>query len=275
MLKKGGLLFFFFLLFMVITACTSLSAPQAGNRGSSGGSAETTGAFFLSVPAQNGLVFIGVAGRRSSSKETLQFALEDAARRVAAFYSVTGEYAVTNNIGSGAFDYIHNTHAAVVYDREGALQYVDSLQYNADTDTIETDNAFFIRTVYPSALPVPVRYRPTYSGANKKPSWIDNLPLEIEGYEVVVGFSGRHASMATTCTNSFNNAILSVIRNINSAVRSSTLLYHDTGSLFGYKTSNDNQIYSYGTLTGFYVLDTWIDPKEKTVWTLAIAQKSE
>jgi len=227
------------------------------------------------MPERDGLVFIGVSGKMSNPKDTLQFALEDAARQIAVFHRVSGEYMTINNVGSGAFDYTHNTYTSLQYDEAGAYQYVDSLQYDADVDTLEIENAFFVRTTYTSALSSPVRFRPKYSGDNKKPDWVDDPPFEIDGYEVGVGFAGRHSSLATTYRNSFNNAVFAIIRSVNTASHSSDLLYQTTTSLFGYKTSNDNTIYSYGTLTGFYVLDTWVDPREKTVWTLAIAKKSQ
>ena len=229
--------------------------------------------FFYSYPGEGGLIFIGAAGRRSNPNETLRLALEDAGRRVALFNQVSGEYAMENYVGSGAFDYIYNTHTVLYYNEESALQYVDSLQYDADTDTVLIDNTFFIRTVYTSALSFPVNFRPTYSGENKKPDWIDNPPLAIDGYEVGIGFSARYASVADTYNNSRNNAIFAIIRNVNSTSQGSDLLYQNTGNLFGYKTSNENIVYSFGTLNGFYVLDTWFDPVNKTVWTLAIANK--
>jgi len=230
--------------------------------------------FFSSFPSEGGLVFIGTAGKRSNPNETLQFAIENAAQRVAVFYNVSGEYAVENNIGSGAFDYLYNTSAQLFTNKEQSKQYVDALQYNSDTDSIEIENTFFIRTVYYSPLPNPVNFNPKYSGVGRRPDWIDNPPNEIDGYEVGIGFSGRYSSIADTFTNSWYNAVFSIIIKINSSSHSSNLLYQNTGSLFGYKISNDNSVYSYGTLSCFYVIDTWIDPKTKSVWTLAIAKKS-
>jgi hypothetical protein len=227
------------------------------------------------MPAGNGLVFIGTAGKRSNPKDTLQFALEDAAKRVAAYNRVYGEYVLLNNVGSGLLDYVYDTYQFLAYDVEGSKQYVDTLQYNADIDTIEMENALFIRTTYPAALSVPVSYRPTYSAADQKPDWVDTPPAGIAGYEVGVGYSGRYSSFADTCTNSFHNAAFAIIRNVNSTFRSNNFLYRNTGSLFGIKTTSDNITYSYGILNGFYVLDMWIDPKDKSVWTLAIAKKSE
>jgi hypothetical protein len=252
-------------LLLFIAACASEPASQEDVPD------KIVSSFFLSSHNVNGLVFIGVAGRRSDPKETLQLALEDAARRIAIFYNVTGEYAVQINIGSGLFDYAQNTYTALHYDREGAAQYVDAFQFNTETDTMETENAFFIRATYPVTLSVPVFYRPVYD-RNGKPDWVEKPPLKIKGYEVAVGYSGRYSSMADTCTNSYNNAIFAIIRNINTTAQSSDSYYQDT-SLFGYWTSSNNITYSFGTLTGFYVLDMWIDPQTKAVSTLVIAEK--
>jgi hypothetical protein len=225
------------------------------------------------MPAENGLVFIGVAAKRSNPNETLQLALEDAARRISAYHRVYGEYALMNNTGSGAFDYAHDTHMFLSYEVGELKQYVDVLKYNARTDILEMDNTVIVRTTYPAALPAPVKYRPTYSATDQKPGWVDSPPLEIAGYEVGVGYSGRYSSLADTCTNSFHNAVFAIIRNINSASQSNNFQYQNTGSLFGYKTASDNITYSYGMLAHFFILDMWIDPKDKSVWTLAIARK--
>jgi hypothetical protein len=268
MLKRIGLSSSFSLL-LLIMACGGGPVPREA------APATDTRDFFFSMPSGAGLIFIGVTGKRSSPKETIQYALEDAARRVSAFHGISGEYAVQNDIGSGALDYTFNTYTKVNYDIEGSTQYVDALKYNADTDAIEMENTFFIRTTYPAALSVPIMYRPTYSGKDNKPDWVANPPFEIPGYEMGVGYSGRHSSMANTCTNSFHNAVFAIIRNVNTATRSSGTVYNSTGSLFGYKIANDNITYSYGTLAAFYVLDMWINPKDKSVWTLAIAKKPE
>ncbi|MDR0503933.1 MAG: hypothetical protein LBH16_11500 [Treponema sp.] len=229
--------------------------------------------FFLSTPESGGLVFIGAASKRSNPSETIQLALEDAASRIVMYMQVSGEYAIELNVGSGAFDYTHNTYTSLRFDTNSAAQFVNSLQFDSDKDAIEIDNVLFIRTVYPLSLPVPVNYKPKYSGNNKKPDWVDNPPNEIDGYEVCVGFSGRYSSLADTYKNSRNNAIFGIIRSINAQSRSTDLLYQNSANLFGYKTSNDNMTYSYGTLNSFYVLDTWFDMSNRTVWTLAIAKK--
>jgi hypothetical protein len=267
-LKKNNLLYLLLCLFAFST-CSAfpsiLPAPLVNDSHVS---------FFSSFPSDGGLVFIGTAKKRSNPDETLQLAIEDAALRVAVFHHVSGEYVVENNIGSGAFDYTYNTVTRLFTAKDQSKQYVDILQYNAGTDSIELDNSLFIRAIYKSSLPNPVSFRPKYIGTDRKPDWIDNPPNEIEGYEVGVGFSNRYSSITDTFTNSWYNAVFAIIRNINTSARSSDLLYQNTGSLFGYKTSNDNMLYSFGALNCFYALDTWIDPKTKSVWTLAIAKKA-
>jgi hypothetical protein len=267
MLKKIGPLFF---LFMLIAACAGKPAVSDG--------ALIDPSFLFSAPRDGELVFLGVAGKRSSSKETLKYALEDAARRVVLFNQVAGEYAVESSIGSGAFDYYNNTQTALYYNEGDVAKYVDSLKYDAGkkSDTIEIEKTVFIRTTYPSTLPFPVNYRPTYSVKDKKPSWVDNPNVEIPGYDVGIGYSWRYSSQFKTWINSYNNAVFSIIRNINSSSSSRFGFYQTTGSVFGSNTyTSDSITFSYGTLYGFYVLDAWMDPETKAVWTLAIARKAQ
>jgi len=234
--------------------------------------------FLFSAPKEGELVFLGVAGKRSSRKETLKYALEDAARRVVFFNQVSGEYVVESSIGSGIFSYSNNTITTLYYNEEAVAAYVDSLKYDAEnkSDTIQVEKTVFIRTTYPSTLPFPVTYRPTYSVKDKKPSWVDNPNVVIPGYEVGIGYSWRYSSQFKTWINSYNNAVFSIIRNINYSTRSEVELYQNTGSLFGnQKSTSKNASYSYGTLYGFYILDAWMDPETKAVWTLAIARKAQ
>ncbi len=200
---------------LFVLSCKNTPPPAAGIDVP----AEVPPSFFLSLPDENGLVFIGSVGRRSNPKDTLRLALEDAARQAAVFHKVSGEFTMVNNIGSGAFDYVNDTSVSLDYDIEGAKQYVDSLHFNADSDTLETENTFFIRTIYRSALPYPLSYRPVHE-ADKKPDWVDNPPIEIKGYEVGVGYSGRYSSLSDTYKNSSRNAIFDIIRRINTTSES-------------------------------------------------------
>ena len=267
MLKKLGMLFSWLILFM---ACASGPFVSDGTISPS---------FLFTAPREGELVFLGVAGKRSSHKETLKYALEDAARRVAIFNRVSGEYEVESSMGAGIFGISNNPpRTDLDYDKDNVEVYVDRLNYNAEnkSDTIEVDKTVFIRTTYPGALPFPINYRPTYSLKDKKPSWVDNPNVVIQGYEVGIGYSWRQSSPYRTWINSYNNAVFSIIKNINFYVRSEFVIYQNTGDLFGNTNStNKNTTYSSGTLYGFYILDAWMDPATKAVWTLAIARKAQ
>jgi hypothetical protein len=57
---------------------------------------------------------------------------------------------------------------------------------------------------------------------------------------------------------------------MSSQVSAGVVNYQGAGS-FDYRSANDTTISARGKLKGFYVLDTWIDPSNMSVWTLAIA----
>jgi hypothetical protein len=228
----------------------------------------------LCAPSENGLVFIGIAGKRSNPKETVQIALENAAKRVAVFHQVSGEYVSVNSIGSGAFDYSSVTGKELYYDEEGSKQYIDALEYDAETDTMEMGNALFIRATYRSAPPVPVTFRPVYSGKDKRPDWVDNASLQFDGYEVGIGYAGRRSAMADTFSVSYENAIFAIIKNIDARIIRTDVI-QQSSRLLGYASLSEDVIYAQGSLVHFYVLDAWLDPANNSVWTLAIAKKSK
>jgi len=253
-------------------ACAS-DPNTSGN--SSNASADPS--FLLSTPTGNGLVFWGVAGKRTSRKETLKYALEDAARRVSIFNMVTAEFVYANRDDSTLLGNNQWIHAALEYDKEGAERYIDILKFDPDkkSDIIEVGNAVIIRTVYPGSLSSPVFYLPTYNGIEKKPNWVNAPPVSIGGYNVGIGYSDRYSSTAETWKKSFDDAIFSLVRGIDASSRSEETSIINTSSMFGYSRTTEDFTYSIRTLAEFYVLDVWMDPKTKAVWTLAIARKAQ
>jgi hypothetical protein len=266
-LKKIGSL-----LFILLMACAS--DPNTSGNSSS---ASIDPSFLLSVPTGNGLVFLGVAGKRSSRKETLEYALEDAARRVSIFNGVTAEYIYADRNDSTLLGNNQWIHAALEYDREGAEQYIEILKFDPDkrSDILEIENAVIIRTLYPVSLSNPIFYVPTYNGKEKRPNWVDAPPASIGGYNVGVGYSGRYSSTAETWKKSFDEAIFSLVRSLDASSKSEESNIINTSSMFGYSRITEDFTYSLRALAEFYVLDAWMDPQTKAVWTLAIARKAQ
>jgi len=233
--------------------------------------------FLLSTPNGNELVFLGVAGKRSSRKETLKYALEDAARRVSIFNRVRAEFVYANRNDSTLMGNNQWTHAALEYDKERAERYIETLNFDPDkkSDIIEVENAVIIRTTYPVSLSSPIFYVPTYYGIEKRPNWVNAPPASIGGYNVGIGYSDKYSSTAETWKKSFDDAIFSIVRSMDASSKSEESNVINTSSMFGYSRTTEEFTYSLRTLAEFYVLDVWMDPKTKAVWTLAIARKAQ
>jgi hypothetical protein len=73
---------------------------------------------------------------------------------------------------------------------------------------------------------------------------------------------------------SFEAAIFSIIRTLSGQVASGAVNYQGPGT-FDYRSANDTTVRTRGKLRSFYVLDTWTDPSNMGVWTLAIARPGE
>jgi hypothetical protein len=263
-----------FLAFLVIslTACGSLPLAGAHRPGSnpSGGAPSGEGeAFWTTLPSPDGLVFIGAAGIRSKIEESVQLALEDAARKVALFNGVEGSFTTHTNIGAGTLDYQSGSRGSLAFDQD-YKKYVDSFDFDGEKDILRTETSLFVRVRYPGS--VAVAYRIPHRRGDEKPRWVDEPPLEIPGYEVGLGYAGRRATHRDTVITSYENALFSIIRNMSAASGSREVLYEGSGS-FDYSSSTQNEVSAYGSLSNFYVLDTWTDPATMVVWTLAVAQK--
>ncbi|GHV12352.1 hypothetical protein FACS189491_05190 [Spirochaetia bacterium] len=250
-----------------IGACSGL--PSVDETIGAGEKTDTPAAanFWNSMPS-NGLVFIGGAGIRSNRDESIMLALEDSARKISIFNAVEGEFVSCNKTGSGFLDYTADTQISLHFD-EDYQGFVESLEYDPDTDIIQIDNTIFVRAHFNGPGVVQINYQLPSEQEGSKPGWIDNPPSEISGYRVGVGFAGRRVSHRDTVNAAFEAAIFSIIRETSSQVSSAVLNYQGSGIL-DYRSANDTTIRARGGLTGFYVLDTWMDPSNKAVWTLAI-----
>jgi hypothetical protein len=226
--------------------------------------------FWASTPSRD-LVFIGGAGLHSDREESVNLALQDIARKVSIFNAVEGEFVTYNKTSSSFFDYASSVRSSLIFD-EDYLGFVENLEYNPDADVMQIDNSIFVRARFraPDAVQMPYQ-TPLSAGGNARPGWIDNPPAEISGHPVGIGYAGRRALHRDTVNASFEAAIFSILRTMSSQVSVGAVNYQGAGS-FDYHSANDTTVSARGKLKGFYVLDTWIDPSNMGVWTLAIAR---
>jgi hypothetical protein len=229
--------------------------------------------FWDTTPSAEFLFFIGASAILSDREESIRLALEDAARKVAMYHFLQGRYESRVETGSGFLEYHADTVSSLNYD-EDYLKYTGDLVYRIEQDTLQWENSLFVRARYPrggEALP-PAGVSP---GASSRglPPWVNTPPGEIPGYVYGVGLAGRRVYHRDTVNASCEAAVFSIIRNLSSRATGNTADVQKSGS-FGYSGAEEVSVSSALSLRGFYVLDTWIDPASKAVWTLALARDS-
>jgi hypothetical protein len=233
-----------------------------------------------SAPYNESLVFLGVAqydGYRPDLErnKAIERALDDAARKVALFYSVGGRVAIREKrTGSSFLNYESVIEKEIFEDAEAYKQYRDDLEYDPAFDIFEDENKFgkkalFVRARYRKANLRGISY--AKAQADKKPRWIDDPP-KIEGYLVGVGFTTYRSNFKETIVYSYETAVDALI----SAEIQVTASVSDTQlSSGGSTTGSENKQEASGYLDGFYILEIWQDPENSNVYTLAVAKNKK
>ena len=219
-------------------------------------------------PGEGTLVFLGVAGIRNRRQESIDLALEDAARRIAIFREVEGEFLAWSNRGGRLLDYRAETSSSLHHD-SAYRDYLAVMEFDEKSGVFDSENAVFVRVRYPGSLEL--NYRPSPPGPGGKPSWIENPPDTIGSYMAGVGYAGRRNAHRDTVTASYENAIFSVIRDLSAVSWGQNIDYRGEGFLdiaFNVREG----VSARARVNSFYVLETWTDPSDKSVWTLAVAK---
>jgi len=211
------------------------------------------------------LMFIGVSERFSNRDDSIRFALEDAARKLSFFYSVSGESITRENIGSGILDFKIDIEYQLIYDKE-LDKFLQQLEYDPVTDVFENNNAVFVVTRVLSDVNMP--HARGHSFARERPYWIDSPPI-INDFIVGVGFAPRYLYHSDTIIKSYEDAVLAIIENINIHIRGENINYQNDFFIDHISTSTT---IARGTLKNFYIIETWTDPASLSVWTLAVAR---
>lgn len=219
-------------------------------------------------PRDGSLVFLGVAGIRFRRQESIDLALKDAARRLAIFRDVEGEFYTWAARGGRLLDYRAETRSSLSYNLNHE-HYIAAFGFNENYDIFESENAIFVRVRYPGSLSL--NYRPYFPRRNGRPSWIDSPPDKIGQYSAGVGFAGQRHAHRDTITASYENAVFAIILNKYAVAFGETLAYRGPGLLDSASIIREG-VRARGRLNGFYVLETWTDPNDRSVWTLAIAR---
>jgi hypothetical protein len=246
-MKPSGRLFF---LLLKALLCVSLSACAGFPPGNRAGAP----------------VFTGVSsGHYLSTNRAVTLALQDAARRVSFFHSVEARIKYSEAYNP-QFRLSHSDEEKeLIYDTDYD-KYIRFLEFDPERDVFEENGSLFIRTQYTGEAESPAHYRPAVSRGGRKPSWIDSPPAKIGGSFCAVGYAGPRLSHKDAVIASYENAVYALVQNNFYKVYASQQVYGST-------MLDTAAAFASGIVKGFYVLETWTDPKTGVVWTLASARE--
>jgi hypothetical protein len=219
--------------------------------------------YWITQPDNGDLVVIGVANRQRKREDEIQFALDDAAQKVALFYGVSGKVSISETNGSGLWDYSMDIDYDFVYDSDYE-KYLDALRYDTSRDAMSIDGAFLLRVRY--TAPNPLRVHHHFSIKDGMPEWIKKPPDTINGFITGIGYARPQSKFKDTMTKAYKNAIASIMGRL-STNNASKIINMSNGS-----TVSTNVQTSEAELASVFVLETWLDPNTKGVWILAVAK---
>jgi len=218
--------------------------------------------YWISRSSNNRLTVIGVSNPMLRRDSEITAAKEDAARKVAMFYGIYASVETTSSTGSGFFDYTHDSSVELIYDTDYE-RYTERLTFDPQDDVLITNEAVFVRFQY-DAMVINIDYTVRFTGGC--PDWIRNRNgLELDGYVTTVGFARNQRRLKDTIFKSAENAVIRMIEDL-----STTINTRET-SVTGQGSSSIIQARSEGRLNNFRVIDFWIEPETRFVYTLAIA----
>jgi hypothetical protein len=219
--------------------------------------------YWMSAPLDGALVVLGVANHQKTREEEIRLALEDAAQKIAYFHGVRVKVYTMLDTRSGFDDFSYNSHAEFLCDEDGA-GYLESLQYNENTDIQVFDNSLMLRVAYKPANAPPINYTTVFS--NGKPAWVNKPPQEIAGCLVGVGHAVMQSRIKDAIGLSYQNAMSAIAARIQTRIVAGAADAAGAGAAAG-----SYQIIE-GALTGLMVLEIWKDPDTNGIWTLAVGK---
>ena len=259
--------FFFLFVYIVLLTLVSCSGGAKHNVSPDIYQTENSRSHYPGVSPDT-LVFTGVSARLSSRDESIELALKDAARRLSFFCSVWGSSVKREHIGGEVMDFHVESEYRLEYD-ESLDKFIDELMFDPATDTFENNNAVFIvaRAISDVVMPAAAGH----SWGNKRPDWVDKPPAEIGGFPAGVGFSGRLSSHSETVIRSYERAVIAILGNIESHIIDEKLVMQNSYSMFDFDIVSSSETKLSGSLKNFYVIESWTDISNLSVWTLAVA----
>jgi hypothetical protein len=221
-----------------------------------------TSGYWVTRPSEGIIPVVGITGRRGNRDEAVRAAVADAARRVALYHGVDAEGVVVLNQGSGNLDYFADFDYRMTIHNDPSA-YIGSLVFNKDDDVYEKNGSVYVRAKYSGVAEVPAYDSVMENGV---PDWVINYRADIPGFLTGVGSSRNKGSPQATFQASYENAIVSLLPGLAAKV-SGAIIDAKGGKL------QQNITTSQGSLTDVMILETWVDSRTSSVWTLLVAKE--
>ena len=242
-----------------VYSCMSLNVEPSMEK-------QNTKGHWVVKPTNNEITIIGVSNlmERNRRDDEIAAAKEDAAKKAAMYYGVQGRVETIDRVGPGFFDYKVDYRAKVVYD-DNYTKYIEQLIFDPNKDVLRTNEAVFIRFKLATAAKR-ISYK-TKMDSNGRPTWINyrQFPKD-DGFIMAVGFAQRQRWLKDAVYKATIAAVASILE-IN-AIEVEDVVF-EKGSGF---SSDSGHAISEGKLKDFHVIELWIDPETKQVYTLAVGR---
>jgi hypothetical protein len=222
-----------------------------------------TSGYWIARSSNNKLIVIGVSNPMLRRDSEIAAAKEDAARKVAMFYGIHGSVETTSRTGTDFFDYMYYSNIEIIYDTNYE-SYIEQLTFDPQNDVLIIGEAVFVRFQHDTTV-TDIEYTIMFAGG--RPDWTRNKP-EFDGYVTTVGFAQNQRRLKDTIFRSTENAVVRMIENLSTTVNTRE-------TITGQGSSSFIQTKSEGRLSNFRVIDFWIEPETRFVYTLAIAGSGE
>jgi len=161
------------------------------------------------------------------------------------------------------FDYAHDSNVELIYDTNYE-RYVEQLTFDPQNDVLITNEGIFVRFQHDTTV-TEIDY--TVRFIDDRPDWIRNRNIpELDGYVTAVGFARNQRRLKDTIFKSTENAATRMIEDLSTTINTRETIVTGQGS------SSLIQTKSEGRLNDFRVIDFWIEPETRFVYTLAIAK---
>jgi len=219
--------------------------------------------YFILRSSDSKLTVIGISNSMLRRQDEIAAAKEDAARKIAMYFGIQGSIEVINSTSGNFFDYVHDSSAELIY-LTNYEQYIDKLIFDPQIDVLTTNEGVFIRFQYEVTVS-DINYSARIQSG--RPVWTRNQGRpEIEGYVTSVGFSRNRQKLKDTVLRATEDAVERMIADLSTTVKTREV------SATGQGSSSVVQTRSEGKISEFRIIEIWIEPDSRSVYTLAIGK---